>query len=286
MENNISEQQITESLLEWGYENRGLVGQGAFSRVYRVKEKETGLLFACKVSTEREMLAREAHFLKEIDHPLFPEFLCIKYQNGLGFLFMEYVRGVSLAALVLRRKKLSERQTVRIGAALAEGLCYLHERRAPVLFRDVKPENIVIKQDGGIKLLDLGSAGALSDSRTVLTGTPGYAAPEQLKEGGAVGFYSDVYAVGRVMYFMAAGKSGWDDVKLHRGVKHLIEDCIRADAYERIPDMRRLLHRLKPYAEGQKREIWRLERKAWFRRKERGEYIFQQNVRKSSSKIV
>lgn len=283
MEKNKSERQISELLLGLGYENRGLAGQGAFSRVYRVLEKGTGLLFACKISGEQEMIGREARFLEQIDHFVFPKFYDVKYQNGMGFLFMEYVWGISLEDLVSRRGKLSERQTVRIGTALAEGLCYLHERRTPVLFRDVKPENIMIKQDGRIKLLDLGSAGELSGDRSVITGTPRYAAPEQLREGGKAGFYSDVYAAGKVMYFMAAGKrtysegdkSVWRGVKLHRGVKHLIEDCIRRDAYERIPDMRCLLHRLKPYAEERKREIW-------FCRKSRGEYLFLQNIRKSS----
>lgn len=294
MESNMTEQQISEILLGLGYENRGLVGQGAFSRVYRVRERKTGLWFACKISREHKMLEREAHFLKQLDHPLFPKFLCETCQKGQGFLFMEYVWGVNLEALVVRRRKLSECQTVQAGAALAEGLYYLHERRIPVLFRDVKPGNIMIKQDGGIKLLDLGSAGELSAGRNVITGTPGYAAPEQLAAGSPVGFYSDVYAVGRVMYFMATGKrvypesdesksdkSVWNGVKLHRGVKQLIEDCIRKDAHERIPDMRCLLQGLKPYAEGQKREMRRLERKARLRGEKRGEYIFQQNIRKS-----
>lgn len=282
-----------EILLALGYENQGLVGQGAFSRVYRVREKETGIVFACKISGEQEMLTREAYFLKQTDHPLFPKFHEIAYRNGKGLLFLEYVRGVSLNVLVARRGKLSERQIVRIGAALAEGLCYLHERQNPVLFRDVKPENIIIKQDGGVKLLDLGSVGELYGGRKVITGTPGYAAPEQMEEGEA-GFYSDVYAVGRVMYFMGTGKKTysentsniWEGVKLHRGVKHLIEDCIRRDACERIPDMRYLLRRLKPYAEGQKWKIWRLEKNVWFRGDIITEYTFQQNIHKNTGKIV
>lgn len=268
---------ITKILHGWGYVNPCLIGKGAFSQVYRVKERTTGCFYACKVSVEQEMLQREVRMLKNIFHPLFPAFYEIKEQEGISFLFMEYISGRTLRALLAKRGHLSERQVIRISMELAEGLCYLQERNPPIVFRDVKPENIIIREDGRVKLLDMGSAGVLDENRDntyrVITGTPGYAAPEQWQEAGNIGCYSDVYALGKVMYFMLTGNALRDGaavtadlysrrLKLKRGLRRLIEDCLREDVQERIPNMRCFLNQLEVKCNT----------------KVSNEYIFQKNV--------
>ncbi len=300
----LEETSVKNSLFHCGYENPILIGQGAFAKVYRVRECKTGKFFACKISKEHEMLQRESLLMQQINHPLFPRFYQLRQQEEKSFLFMEYLSGRNLASLVARRGKISQRQTIKVGVALAEGLCYLQERPKPIIFRDIKPENIMIQEDGSVKLLDLGSAGELIETTHVITGTMGYSAPEQWEKEGKVGFYSDVYAVGKVMYFMLNGKQEKvmaktiqkkgiinkikrlkkQKVRRYRGIEQLLLECVRGNTQERIPDMRCLLNRLKPYDTDRKWKIWRLEWKLFLSKKQDAEYIFQQNVLKSAEK--
>lgn len=267
-------------LNEWGYKKALLVGQGAFARVYRVWEEESGRFLACKVSAKQDMLCREAELMKRISHPLFSEFCELRQREEKTFLFMEFVHGSSLKALLLKRGTLSERCAVHICGELARGLCYLHELAAPVIFRDVKPENIMIRQDGAVKLLDLGSAGPMGEADGVLTGTPGYAAPEQLNGNGKTGYSSDVYALGRVMRQMLTGNadSGVGGRNCHRGIQALMEECVRENAVERIPDMRCFLQRLSFYDADAKNRIFYGELKAFFSVRNGEEYIYEKNI--------
>ncbi len=141
-----------------GFEEPLLLGKGAFCRVYRVKEKATGRLYACKVGTGscKFHVRREKEFLKKLRHPLFPRYKCHWEEEGFYCLVMEYVAGSNLEGLLVRRKRLSGRQAVEIALELTEGLLYLHKRG--IIFRDVKAQNILIRQDGKVKMLDFGCA--------------------------------------------------------------------------------------------------------------------------------
>lgn len=280
---------VSDIFNQWGYESPCVIGKGAFSQVYRVKEGVTGRLYACKVSKEQEMLRRESLILCRISHPLFPAFHNFRQYGENAFLFMEHVPGVNLKALIARRGPLSEKRTIEITVELAKGLEYLHEQKPPILFRDLKPENIMIREDGSVKLLDLGSAGVFDTAKHVITGTPGFAAPEQWEMTGNVGFYSDVYGLAKVMYYMMTADnseyfgSGLGNIhnsriKVHRGVKLLLEDCLRRNVSERIPDMRCFLQRLEPYNNGYWVGIVKSELGAFMRKGNDAEYIFHKNV--------
>lgn len=280
---------VIDALMQWGYEIIGSCGEGAFSQVYRVKEVASGSIFACKVSRELNMLRVESEILRKISHPLFPKFRDFRQWNEDAFLFMEYVQGVSLMELVTKGGALPERWAIQIAVPLAEGLEYLHELNPPILFRDLKPDNIMLREDGEVKLLDLGSAGLQGGSKHVITGTPGFAAPEQWEKDGKEGFYSDVYGLARIMCFMLtapkAAYTEWGTQKVrfagaqvHHGVVRLLEQCLRRETGERIPDMRYFLQKLEPYYTMRKREILKAEIAACFPIKKDAEYIFQKNI--------
>lgn len=274
----VTDTDVSNFLHEWGYEKPCLIGQGAFAEVYRVKERATGRFVACKVSLEQEMLRKESSILQQIEHPLFPAFYDFGKNEGMGFLFMEYIPGTSLGTLMKRRGKMKQRQAIRIGMALAAGLCYLHELSTPVIFRDLKPENIVIREDGAVKLLDFGSAVRVNTSLHAITGTDGYAAPEQWTDVESVGTYSDVYALGKVMGFILGKKKGY------RGLEMLLEQAAKEEIKERIPNMRYFSKRLRPYASENKWDIIKAECRSFFRRRE-SEYIFQQDIIKNIQNI-
>ncbi len=244
-----------EWLKEAGYESPSFIGGGAFARVYRCRDRHTGERHACKVSGQPARLRQEAALLRQIRHPLFPMYHGYIQEGGHGCLAMEYIEGSSLGELLGRRGRMTQMQAVRIGLALSEGLRALHERNEPLFFRDLKPENIMVCQDGSVKLLDLGCACAAGESRLSRAGTPGYAAPEQLKEGGEAGTYSDVYGWGKVMHYMLTGKDPCVppyipgrirsyDRCLDKDLSWLLEECLRQDFRDR-PDMRTVQYRLK-----------------------------------------
>ena len=191
--------------MEHGFRRRQLLGRGGFSRVYCVEESETGRYYACKVSGNRELLKREAEFLREAVHPLFPGFRDLWEEDETGYLVTDFVPGSSLESLLERRGRFSEAQVARIGMELAEGLLFLHERGGGLIFRDVKPANIMIRQDGRIKLLDIGCACRIGESRAGIAGTPGYAAPEQLEGSRGLTVRCDVYGLGMTLKIIAGG---------------------------------------------------------------------------------
>ena len=265
---------MTESLKRLGYEDACLIGEGAFAKIYRVRETATGRFYACKISEKKEMLREEGRILQQLNHGLFPKYVDFKEGEEVGFLIMEYIPGRDLGAHIKRRRKLKLQQVTRIGMALAQGLCYLHELPTPIFFRDLKPENIMIREDGEVKLLDLGSAVRADASVRAITGTVGYAAPEQWSDFGRVGEYSDVYALGKVLNFLLG------DGNKYFGVEQLLKEATREKIEERIPNMRCFMSRLKPYASQNVKKILRAEGQAFFRIKG-GDYIFQQNIVKN-----
>lgn len=228
-----------EQLARHGHRTIRLLGQGAFSQVLLVQQQETDRLFACKVSDRQDLTHREGRLLEAVDHPLFPRFCDLWEEGKSAFLLMEYVCGSSLEELLRRRGALSQAQTARIGMELAEGLKFLHQLPDPILYRDVKPANVMIRQDGRVKLLDMGCICELRQPDGARAGTPGYAAPEQLEEGGILSFACDVYGLGRTLE-VTAGKNC--DGKLGR----VIKACIAEKPEQRIPDMQGVMAALAP----------------------------------------
>ncbi len=270
----LNHSQMTAALKAEGYVCREKLGEGAFSEVYRV-EDEKGDSFACKVSGAVRLLEKEAGIMKELRHPLFPEFHMFRSMGGLGYLIMEHISGCCLEAVLRRRGGFSPRQVARIGIELAEGLGYLHERGGRRLFRDVKPANIIVRQDGRVKLLDLGCVcprGRRADSRA---GTPGYCAPEQLAEGAALTEACDVYGLGRTLLDTlgreekaglrpgAGRRQKADHRPRHERTERkkligLLEACTRQDPSLRIADMRTVIAELLEL-EGGRGAQWRQE---------------------------
>lgn len=219
-----------------------LLGQGAFSQVFLVRKQETGELFACKVSDRQDFARRESELLSRADHPLFPDFFGLWTERGTAFLLMEYVCGSSLEEFLKRRRYFADTQTARVGMELAEGLGFLHQLPESVLFRDLKPANVMIRQDGKIKLLDLGCACELRQSARTRAGTPGFAAPEQLAGEYRPGFASDVYGLGMTLAAMSGENRG-------KKLARVIAKCTEQQPELRLSDMKEVMAALAPLCE-------------------------------------
>lgn len=269
--NKYSEQTKTEAEKR-GYELCGQLGVGATASVYRMKEKVTGKLYACKISDKKEWLRLESELLQSLHHPLFPGWKDYWETEDQGCLIMEYIEGDSLQKHLDRRGRFSREETIRVALEIADGLGYLHARTPSVVYRDLKPSNLIVQPDGRIRLLDVGAA-AIPDGWKA--GTPGYASPEQLISREAVGKSrlrptSDIYAIGMVMHYMLTGinpckaaqeflpVSSYDPDVLW-GLDDIIWRCTRPKPEERIPDMRALIHELGAYYNKSRLQIARQE---------------------------
>ncbi len=242
-----------------------VIGEGAFSRVY-LTEDGKGQRYACKVSGERRLLEREAELLGGLHHPLFPVFVGYEESREEGRLMMEFVPGMTLGRMAGLRGGISARQAMRIAEELAEGLRYLHERQPAILYRDLKPDNIIVCQNGHVKLIDFGCACRQDVQCGARVGTPGFAPPEQLgKDGdGTAGSYSDVYGLARTIQSILTGRDkvagrqpyskGRDGVagrqphskgrrqrreekRCRRRLERMIEGAVREDWKQRPQDM-------------------------------------------------
>ena len=231
-----------------GYEVMRQLGEGAFSRVVLVRKRMDRLpqsrlapgIFACKICYQSKLGLQEGRLLQKLDHPLFPSFFGMWKEGDTVFILMEAVIGSNLEALIKRRGTFTERQAARMGMELAAGLRYLHELPEPLLFRDVKPANILVRQDGRIKLLDLGCVCRLGERVYNLAGTPGFGAPEQLEAGHVLTAACDVYSLGRTLR-EAVGKD------CSRSFACVLDACTQVNAEIRLQDMREVLIQLQPF---------------------------------------
>lgn len=267
------------------YEDWRLLGQGTFSIVYLVRERDSGKQLACKVVTVRELAERENEFLQKASHPLFPGFERFEQLQEYFCIFMEYIPGITLKELILRRGPLTERQVAGLGRRLAEGLLFLHEQKIPIIYRDLKAENVLIQQDGRVRLIDLGCACYVEETRGTLAGTRGYAAPEQLEGDGKVDVESDVYALGKILQFAAGVRdSGGKEV-----FSRLLSDMTRPERQRRVPDMRIFLQRMEQFTPAKKKQniknaiIQFRKRRIRQRKKMRNmEFYYQKNINRGT----
>ena len=264
-------------LRKHGYSCPYLIGTGAFSAVYRVKGAQDGRFYACKVSGRTEMLTKEAGILRQLAHPLFPAFHEMWTEGETGFLVMEYVWGRSLGRLLNRRGRFSVRRTAEIGLELAEGLSYLHERKRPVYYRDLKPENIYIREDGRVKLLDFGCACEEEKEKAgqhvkVFVGTPGFAAPEQLKGNAKASAAGDIYGLGKILESMLSirdergrritGESFLGSSPECR-LRMLALECTMENPERRPACMRLCIYRILDAMKGKKQKRYIVEKYIW-----------------------
>lgn len=197
------------------YEIGPVLGQGGMARVYRGTDRRLLRPVAVKVLAEPfdrdqgfvQRFQREAHAAARLNHPNIVSVYDSGSDAGTHFIVMEIVDGESLGSLLKRDGHVSVAEATRIGVAVARALAAAHERG--VVHRDVKPGNIMLTDDGGVKVLDFGIAhasGAEDITRSGLVlGSASYLSPEQA-QGSSGDERSDLYGLGCVLYQMLTGR--------------------------------------------------------------------------------
>jgi WD40 repeat protein len=198
-----------------GYELRTELGTGGFGAVYRAYQPIVGREVAIKVILPRyanqpDFIRRfetEAQLVARLEHPhIVPLF--DYWRDGEGaYLVMRYLRGGSLQHLIEQGPVAPER-TIQLISQVASALALAHQNR--VIHRDVKPQNIMLDEQGNAYLTDFGIARSGTnhdpDDETAFSGSPSYAAPEMITAG-EITHYSDIYALGIVIYEMLTGSN-------------------------------------------------------------------------------
>jgi len=198
---------IIEEMIYEEYQVGSLLGQGATGAVYEVIHKGTNHKYALKISKEKEILRQEAQRMRNIQCRVFPA--TYDYREGdLGYLIMEYIEGRNLQEIFDAGTVFELEEAVWIVGEVLKGLGFLHRQNPALVYRDLKPANIIIEKSGGIRLIDLGSVACSekkSEAGVVRAGTYGYAEPEQFWPDMIPEPNWDVYAVGKLLGYLLTG---------------------------------------------------------------------------------
>jgi eukaryotic-like serine/threonine-protein kinase len=270
------------------YEVIGRIGAGGMGVVYKARDTKLGRLVALKVladgslasTTARARMLREARNASALNHPNIATIYEVGEDDGQIYIAMEIVEGRPLTE-VIHRDGIAPQTVTRYALQIASALAHAHERG--IVHRDLKPANVVVTADGHVKVLDFGLAKRLSASEIELAtvsqntlteigsvvGTLPYMAPETLR-GEEVDARADVWALGAVMYEMAAGAPPFKGrtayelssailretpaalpARVPPGLQSVMQRCLakeREQRYQRASEVRAALEMIAPHS--------------------------------------
>jgi serine/threonine protein kinase len=237
---------VVGELIAERYELEELVGTGGMSSVYRAHDKLLERRVALKVMHEQytsdgdyvERFRREARSVAQLSHPSIVTVIDRGEQGGRQFIVFEYVDGENLKALVEREGPLPEREALELALQIARALSFAHQH--DLVHRDVKPQNVLLDDEGRAKVTDFGIARSLdvqagiTQTGTVM-GTSDYIAPEQAR-GAKATVQTDVYSLGAVLYELLSGEVPYrGDNFVSIAMQHINEPV--PSVHERRPDV-------------------------------------------------
>ena len=221
------------------YEILGKVGAGGMSDVYKAKDLTLGRFVAIKVlkaefSEDINFVTKfrsEAQAAAGLEHPNIVNIYDVGSENGLHYIVMEYVEGITLKTYIEKKGQLSFKEAVSIAIQVGRGIEAAHNKN--IVHRDIKPQNIMISTEGKVKVTDFGIARAAT-SNTIssdVMGSVHYSSPEQARNGFVDG-KSDIYSLGIVMYEMVTGRVPFDgDTTVAVAIQHLQEEIVPPSVY-------------------------------------------------------
>ena len=259
------------------YEILKKIGQGGMSIVYVAMDTRLNKQWAVKEIKKNPKqdtgvllkgLQMEANILKMVDHPVLPRIVDIINYNGTVFVVMDYIEGRPLSEVLKLEGAQPQEKVIEWAKDLCSALDYLHSMDPPIIYRDMKPSNIMLKPDGKVKLIDFGTAKEFdveSLADTTALGTRGYAAPEQFGDARGRGIHktdarTDIYSLGATLYHVVTGKNpseppyvikpirDWNP-KLSSGLEKIINKCTMPNPEDRYQSCSELLYDLEHYEE-------------------------------------
>jgi tRNA A-37 threonylcarbamoyl transferase component Bud32 len=268
-----------------GYRIRSKLGAGAMATVFLADQLSLGRPVAVKVLPKKfssnakfiERFYKEGRAAAQLNHPNIVAAYDVGQAGDHHYFVMEYIDGPTIYDKLVKDKRISEADAIRIVTGVAKALQHAHARG--FIHRDIKPKNIMLNSQGVVKLADLGLARAMTDKEAAKAeagrayGTPYYISPEQIRGEVKIGPPADIYGLGATFYHMVTGRVPYEgknpsavmhqhlksqlippdhvNPKISAGTAQVIEMMMAKDPTERYQNATDLLHDLELIAQGQ-----------------------------------
>jgi len=258
------------TLVDGKYKILNKVGQGGMSVVYLAMNEKANKQWAIKevrkdgikdFEVVMQGLIVETDLLKRLSHHNLPSIIDVIEDEETLLIVMDYIEGKPLKQLLEEEGVVPQDYVIEWAKQLCDVLGYLHTQTPPIIYRDMKPANVMLKPDGNIMLIDFGTAREFKEKNvadTTCLGTIGYAAPEQFAGAGMgqTDVRTDIYCLGATLYHLATGMNPSEppyeikpvceiNPKLSSGLEYIILKCTQRNPEERYQSMAELMYALK-----------------------------------------
>lgn len=260
------------SIIDGKYKILNVIGKGGMSVVYLAMNERANKQWAIKevrkdgmqnYEVVKQNLIVETDLLKKLNHPHLPSIIDVIDGDGTFLIVMDYIEGNPLSKALETSGAQSQEDVIEWAKQLCDVLGYLHSRKPPIIYRDMKPSNVMLKPDGNVMLIDFGTARefkSTSVADTTCLGTQGYAAPEQFGGHGQTDARTDIYCLGATMYHLVTGHNPctppyemypirqWNPM-LSSGLEEIILKCTQRNPNDRYQSCAELLYALDHYTD-------------------------------------
>lgn len=270
------------------YELLTEVGRGGMSTVYLARDltltknwavKEVYKEGILKGQTVSSGLLAEANLMKNLDHPALPRIVDIIEDTDRWYIVMDYIEGETLKKVLETTGPQKQERVIQWAKELAAILHYLHSQNPPIIYRDMKPANVILQPSGQLKLIDFGIAKVYNAEKredTLALGTDAFAAPEQFYNSRGVlvkaDVRTDIYNLGATMYNLLTNMLPTDEPykflpvrqinpELSAGIEKIIIKCIEPDPKDRFQTVEELMSALLNYEKLDEEYIYEQKRK-------------------------
>ena len=260
------------SLVDGKYKILNKVGQGGMSVVYLAMNEKANKQWAVKevrkdgvldFESVKQGLVAETDILKKLNHPNLPSIIDVIDTEDSFIIIMDYIQGNSLNRALEEFGAQPQEMVITWAKQLCDVLGYLHSRTPAIIYRDMKPSNVMLKPDGNITLIDFGTAREYKEKNladTTCLGTVGYAAPEQFGGMGQTDARTDIYCLGATLYHLVTGMNPCEppyEIKpireinptLSSGLERIILKCTQRNPEDRYQSCAELMYALEHYEE-------------------------------------
>lgn len=257
-------------LIDGKYKILNEIGRGGMSTVYLAINEKANKPWAVKEVrkngiSNRELVKQslmvEINLLKKLKHKGLPSIVDIIDQQDNCLIVMDYIEGITLENIMQEEGVQPQEKVVDWAIQLCDVLQYLHTRKPAIIYRDMKPSNIMLRSDGSVVLIDFGTAREFKERHvedTTCLGTQGYAAPEQFGGMGQTDERTDIYSLGATMYRLVTGHNPseppyemypithWNP-RLSTGLEGIIAKCTSKDPKSRYQSVQEVRYALEHY---------------------------------------
>lgn len=256
------------SVVDGKYKILNVIGKGGMSVVYLAMNERINKQWAIKEVMKNDyrdfsLDKKEIEMMKKLKHSHLPSIVDVIESESSLLIVMDYIEGQSLDDVFAEQGAQSEETVLEWAEQLCDVLNYLHTQDPPIIYRDMKPGNVMLKPDGNLMLIDFGAAREYKPQNlkdTISLGTRGYAAPEQYREDGQSDTRTDIYCLGVMLFQLFTGENPQElrpitDLKpeLSSGLEAVIAKCTQVKKEDRYQSITELAYALNHYWEYDKK---------------------------------